>query len=555
MSLEQMSLFDFTDLLSETGVKANSKKLSETSLSETDYLQRGEKILTLLRNKQHKQFKQFVISGLFETVNIKTYQSKNDNYSKFDYLLSCAKKVLSNRWKLASASEDFTSFFNEVGIKDVIVSKTESNDGAGRILKELTKKNVNAFEGCVKLQTGNDIIYAPLGKTTLTKRRSGRSWHFRGSNISYKVCDVSLYFAECYLLNCFRKRIQHELADLTDEQLNDNLLADYLHSTMDSTICQHKSEYGLIKFNKGVIDIPFVHDFILEHGIPVEEVEKSGIGRPYLLPLWFMSDEPYNYAFIYGMKPFIVKLFDLLYEVYSGDKMTDEFIKSVATEYAKVYQTKKAIPDKVIKAMSKSGFNDFFGYVEFDEECDLKKMAEIEKEFRVLQKVIFHQQEKREDVSIRFRKLGRHKASGLYFPTLKCLCVDVRCPSSMAHEYGHMLDYENGGVSKGVKFSMVRIIYKELLEEYISILPKDDPLRLRWYGYTKYNKAYYLEPTEVYARSLEIYLVRSRHIDNSLVKPDEGFAYPDDERLNNAIAAYFDGFFGVSTADKVAVSI
>lgn len=45
------------------------------------------------------------------------------------------------------------------------------------------------------------------------------------------------------------------------------------------------------------------------------------------------------------------------------------------------------------------------------------------------------------------RKLGNHKALGLYYPEAKVLVVDVDSPSSFIHEYGHLLDYKFGKVS------------------------------------------------------------------------------------------------------------
>ena len=49
--------------------------------------------------------------------------------------------------------------------------------------------------------------------------------------------------------------------------------------------------------------------------------------------------------------------------------------------------------------------------------------------------------------SIRFRKLGNHKAIGLYYPLIQCLCVDLRNTTSFIHELGHLIDHcmDDGG--------------------------------------------------------------------------------------------------------------
>jgi hypothetical protein len=58
-------------------------------------------------------------------------------------------------------------------------------------------------------------------------------------------------------------------------------------------------------------------------------------------------------------------------------------------------------------------------------------------------------------------------------------------------------------------------------------------------GKTKYNLAYYLQSTEVFARCFEIYLARIRKVDNSLLSPTKGFAYPEDEELEVLIESFY----------------
>ena len=115
---------------------------------------------------------------------------------------------------------------------------------------------------------------------------------------------------------------------------------------------------------------------------------------------------------------------------------------------------------KCQKAIISSSFNHYFGYVELDDECDLEKFFVIEQQFQALSSYLFHGK-KYEEVSIRFRKLGRHRAIGLYYPYIKCLVVDVRNTDSLSHEYFHMLDFENGRVSSNYEFLKVRECYQE----------------------------------------------------------------------------------------------
>lgn len=244
----------------------------------------------------------------------------------------------------------------------------------------------------------------------------------------------------------------------------------------------------------------------------------------------------------------IMSTFRQVYAEYAKDIRTQTFFQNMGKEYAHVYETKKDIPNKVVKAMGNSGFNDFFGYVEFDPECNLASMKEIELEFRAMQTIFL--QGKHEEVSLRFRKLGHYKASGLYFPLLKCLCVDVRVPSSMAHEYLHMIDHEHGNLSRKAAFQPVYRQYVALLEDAISKIGREDPMYAQWNGNKKYNRKYYTEPTEVFARCGEIYLTAIRNVHNSICKPEESFVYPKEPHFLASAKAYYESLFESFTKER-----
>ena len=53
----------------------------------------------------------------------------------------------------------------------------------------------------------------------------------------------------------------------------------------------------------------------------------------------------------------------------------------------------------------------------------------------------------RSDNSIRFRLCGRHRAIGVYSPSLKTIAIDPRAPRSGAHEMAHAYDFEHGQLS------------------------------------------------------------------------------------------------------------
>lgn len=220
---------------------------------------------------------------------------------------------------------------------------------------------------------------------------------------------------------------------------------------------------------------------------------------------------------------------------YYRDMMSD---KSVA----KAYQTKKAIPQKTLKEMENSDFNKYFGYVEIDESCDLDKVRSLADEFSGFKEKYLPGFDS-SGVSLRFRHIGNHKASGLYYPMVGCLVVDVNSPDSFIHEYGHCLDNLVNGkypLSDLSGFYEVYLIYKECL---INALQADmkEYKKMRT-SKSKYNLSYYLLHTEAFARCFEIYVTRVLGFETSLCKKDTklGWAYPVSEKLTQAVKEYFD---------------
>ena len=189
--------------------------------------------------------------------------------------------------------------------------------------------------------------------------------------------------------------------------------------------------------------------------------------------------------------------------------------------------------------MKENSFLTVYRYIEVDEDCDLDKMQELEKEFLALGDILGKHPY---DASIRFRKLGRHHASGLYSPAYQCVCIDVRSPNSYVHEFLHMYDHFHGMLSEGYDFKEIRLQYEACLQEYLSDC-EDPDLKARLNGNSKYNLDYYFVPTEVFARCGELYFTRFRGVDNSLLRFERGFDYPENEKLLELIKKYYDQHF------------
>lgn len=266
--------------------------------------------------------------------------------------------------------------------------------------------------------------------------------------------------------------------------------------------------------------------------------DPKGLKARFLTPVADTGDcIPLNDLY-YFIKPVV----QLSFETEKNGIRAASFYRNMNKEHAKSYETKRGIPDYIVEEMKASQFNDYFGYVEMDEDCDVEKVKVVAEQFDIFKKQYLRTFDF-SSVSLRFRKLGNHKATGLYYPHINCLCVDFRTPSSFIHEVGHCIDHllgDRGDLSQKGDFGGVYYRYKDLL--YTKMWDNEGGCKEKLSGKGKYNMDYYLAPTEVFARCWEIYIMRIQGLDFTLCKPDkeDDFAYPKDQQLEEYIKYYFD---------------
>jgi hypothetical protein len=344
-----------------------------------------------------------------------------------------------------------------------------------------------------------------------------RGWLLRPMNEIVYLHDAALFFGwlavmsevTSYLLSVKEKDEDMVYRDIEDVE-------DKLCSTLEDVVC-NKDELGTWLGE--------------QYGIKTDE---NGCKLPITyFPEYMITHNSWDVGMIVSGEGY-ARAFCRLRLIEEQKRLQDREARRIADSYATCFMTKKNIPDKVIRAMSASKLNNHFGFVEFDEEVDLRLVKEFERDFEALQTILH--QTKKADYEIRLRKLGRHHAAGLYFPTLHCLCVDLRMVWSTAHEYFHLLDYHYGSLSMTASFAPV-------YERYCSSLNKD-AIKASC-GKSKYDYEYYTMPTEVFARCGEMYLIRTLKVANSLVGIDGvmNFAYPNNEELMECINKYFGEVF------------
>lgn len=171
---------------------------------------------------------------------------------------------------------------------------------------------------------------------------------------------------------------------------------------------------------------------------------------------------------------------------------------------ASAWQTKKNINKETREIMEKTSLTNYFGFVELDNEVDLTLFTQFEQEMTRIHAVLPKTGTVVPD--LRLRKLGNHKALGMYVPGNHTIAIDFRDTSdaiggvgiqSFVHEYGHALDYGHGNgqlLSMGKDFQEIVTRYRDNLSLSASTT------------YVGKKAGYYGAPTEVFARAFELYL-------------------------------------------------
>ena len=215
---------------------------------------------------------------------------------------------------------------------------------------------------------------------------------------------------------------------------------------------------------------------------------------------------------------------------------------------ARVFEDKKNREAAHMAAAARGFIGREFSRTEIDDRVDLAEFADLEAELAARVECGEIPRIDRAAHDLRFRLLGRHKAWGLYFPRqpmikTPCIAVDCRHPGSLLHEFAHAYDYEHGQLSATDPRFREEIL-RPFAREFRTLV-KDEELPI-----SPKKVGYYTTPTEVFARSWEVYAA-ANGFGGSFVEPDRYAtdpAYTGLMDLGEAVHEYFDGFARPSAA-------
>lgn len=186
-----------------------------------------------------------------------------------------------------------------------------------------------------------------------------------------------------------------------------------------------------------------------------------------------------------------------------------KYVKDRESDYATAFKTKKNITKKIQEEMEESPFLKYYKYVELDNDTDINKYLKVFEEYeKVTNKIV----KIPKNTELRFRKLGNHRAIGVYFPHMNCISIDLRDVSAFIHEYAHAVDFNMGrNEPMSLQEDFFRII-RHYRENYSKLSGGDD--------YYHRKRDYYNSPTEIFARGFEL-AYRLKGYDTFLVAPKD----------------------------------
>lgn len=251
---------------------------------------------------------------------------------------------------------------------------------------------------------------------------------------------------------------------------------------------------------------------------------------------------------------FIIDVMSMLQVFDLNSDLTEKYEKEGEKQCARAFETKKNIPKDTLHLMNTTRFLEDFKYVEIDEDTSLDILKEAERQWKIIKEALGLKKFIKKDlVELRFKKLGKHRANGLYYPSLYCICTDIRNTSAFLHEFAHCIDftYEENPMSIQPEFFNIINEYRFGFEKEIAKVEDDQIKR-----YLKRKRDYFFTPTEIFARSFEMYLnIKGFKTSfNANEMSINGGYIKESKKLNELITNYFDKVIDKVDCELIKIS-
>lgn len=386
-------------------------------------------------------------------------------------------------------------------------------EGLNKLISVLAKNidinDIKTYYFCISSECGYIDVVIPFGDFKLPKKLRKNIYFLNDKKYEKntdKILSIGDFFAFCYLIDTAINVLKESLSGKEEAKCIFVDAEDY-----NNTIIDNMQKFGDKKYT---------------------------------------FSYPYNY---HSTCHYIIEAFSILKEKEYNQILEEKYNKTITSDYASSFQDKKTVTNTISQIAKESFFNKYFEKLELDQDIDILKFKQIEKEYEICQTNIdIDKFFKYKKPTLRFRKLGKHKAQGIYFSHVNCVCIDIKSPHSFFHELAHAIDATSseGRLSNGIDFMPLIYRYKKIFIDELENLT-DEKVKKSM----KNQLSYYFIHTEIFARSFELYLSQVKKMESSFLA--ENFNLKDGYILDNyfisKVKLYFDNLFkkyGITIKDN-----
>jgi hypothetical protein len=201
-----------------------------------------------------------------------------------------------------------------------------------------------------------------------------------------------------------------------------------------------------------------------------------------------------------------------------------------------VIETSSYVTSETIKQTSKKHNQfelleivDFLKISKYFGDCEIDQDGDVKKALKFMMQVERLKLNVNTKFTLKFRKLGNHKANGMYIKSLNMICEDIRETSAMLHEIGHLIHLTKFEDSEWLNSLVERLKARIDLDKVPEAIAED----------TASKSDYYYEDTEIVARACEVAALLEFEKGNLIAGVDEFALFKSREFYSKNEGIYF----------------
>ena len=279
MGLSQVNqLFDLMELFNQVPSSSAEEMVKDQKAVDSNYLSRGERILTLLREKIKTNPKRFKENSFFESLNFKTYSSYDDE-KKLGYVLRKMREVIRPITNRLSEDSDLSELADLMPGFNLIESVKVAGEYERSVMKALlrTTDEIEVLEIRFNVTGWNVPVYIPKGDVNiLSKTRGMCSVSLRRKRKYIYIADAPALFSAVCVFFQLRSLLWNKIGDLDENERYENPIYVFLQQWIDDALVDHKvKKDGVIYLDKQEADdhvIEFLDERFLTYVVVTPEM-------------------------------------------------------------------------------------------------------------------------------------------------------------------------------------------------------------------------------------------------------------------------------------------